>query len=802
MKLAYAGAHARWLEPGTAAQQEESFMRSIDTPSNRSTAVWVLILLALASTLFTVAPSTAQLPEWSLLRPSNSGIGGEEIRGLRFAPDGKLWVASRWPFWQEGGFGILDPATQVWTNLANFETPLPSEYVNDFAFAPDGTVWIATDRGLVKKQGDSWTVYTTANSPLLHNVIREVELDSQGAVWVNNTNPGNQSAALFKVVGTTWRMFAVPTDIPWQNPWRQLDGLLVDRNDHVWIGNWTLPGVAEYNGTTWTLRGQNLDVMIPRCVDTLNGVWVTSGQLRYEVYRWNGSSFVLWGGSMPPNTGTTFTNISVAPDGAVYLGNWTGSVAKTLDHGSHWSSFATVSAAFITGIEFDPQGTDVWIGDHFKLYRVTAAGTTAQVFNTFNTGIPWFWVDRFNLDPDGNFWLATGEAGLSRFDGLHWRNWGAHNFGSEPYPFGENEPMGCYFQDVSGTGWMGGNGIARWDPQTGEFSGFWNWENNPGMDVGLWIFFAEDAAGRLFAAEDSGRIYHFDPASQRWILEPLQTRPAYNRLPGMQADGQGNVWVADSFNLHRWDGSAWSTITLPNPDYFFDLGGINCLEVAPDGTFWFGTVGGLVRWDGTAFTLFNRANSPLPANRVTGISVRTGDGLLAVAAAENASASGVSVVHGDPSTPTNWTVYRYGTSPIPHWQLEAIRFDAHGDLWISALSMGVAILRIGQSPSGIEDHDFSAPPGVVRIVSAAPNPFRGSTVLRYRTASEGPVEFEIFNVHGRLIRRLIQGNQGAGDHVTTWSGTDDAGRRVPNGVYFGRIRSRGSEAMMRLVRAE
>src|SRR5262245_9778063 len=143
-------------------------MRSIGIPSHRSIAGWsLLILLALAAIVLTGVTARAQTPEWSLLRPSNTGLGGEEIRGLRFAPDGKLWVASRWLYLNEGGFGILDPATQVWTNLTNYETPLPTEYINDFVFAPNGTAWIATDQGLVKKQGDNWTIYTTANAPFL-----------------------------------------------------------------------------------------------------------------------------------------------------------------------------------------------------------------------------------------------------------------------------------------------------------------------------------------------------------------------------------------------------------------------------------------------------------------------------------------------------------------------------------------------------------------------------------------------------------------------------------------------------------
>jgi len=57
-------------------------------------------------------------------------------------------------------------------------------------------------------------IHGTANSPLLHNEIREVELDSQGNLWINNTNPQNQSAALFKFNGATWQMFAVPAGTP------------------------------------------------------------------------------------------------------------------------------------------------------------------------------------------------------------------------------------------------------------------------------------------------------------------------------------------------------------------------------------------------------------------------------------------------------------------------------------------------------------------------------------------------------------------------------------------------------------
>jgi len=45
----------------------------------------------------------------------------------------------------------------------------------------------------------------------------------------------------------------------------------------------------------------------------------------------------------------------------------------------------------------------------------------------------------------------------------------------------------------------------------------------------------------------------------------------------------------------------------------------------------------------------------------------------------------------------------------------------------------------------------------------------------------------VFDVKGRLVRRLIDRGHDAGRHSIMWDGADDRGRPVPSGIYFLRI---------------
>jgi beta-glucanase (GH16 family) len=69
-----------------------------------------------------------------------------------------------------------------------------------------------------------------------------------------------------------------------------------------------------------------------------------------------------------------------------------------------------------------------------------------------------------------------------------------------------------------------------------------------------------------------------------------------------------------------------------------------------------------------------------------------------------------------------------------------------------------------------------------------PNPFNPSTTVHFQVPDGGGnVVIDVFDIHGRRVRRLADRSFAAGAVSLTWDGSDDAGERVASGVYFCRM---------------
>lgn len=90
-------------------------------------------------------------------------------------------------------------------------------------------------------------------------------------------------------------------------------------------------------------------------------------------------------------------------------------------------------------------------------------------------------------------------------------------------------------------------------------------------------------------------------------------------------------------------------------------------------------------------------------------------------------------------------------------------------------------------------------PSSTMLGSAYPNPFRGHTNLRLSLARDGHARVAVYDLVGRRIRTLVDGNLSAGEQTLVWDGRDEDGRSVAAGLYMVRFDSPGVKQSHRLV---
>jgi hypothetical protein len=82
---------------------------------------------------------------------------------------------------------------------------------------------------------------------------------------------------------------------------------------------------------------------------------------------------------------------------------------------------------------------------------------------------------------------------------------------------------------------------------------------------------------------------------------------------------------------------------------------------------------------------------------------------------------------------------------------------------------------------------------------AFPNPLNPATRITYTIGVPGSVKLRIFDVRGRVVRTLVDGSLGAGEHATFWDGRDDQGRAVGSGVFTYQLEAPGFTGSDKIV---
>lgn len=132
-------------------------------------------------------------------------------------------------------------------------------------------------------------------------------------------------------------------------------------------------------------------------------------------------------------------------------------------------------------------------------------------------------------------------------------------------------------------------------------------------------------------------------------------------------------------------------------------------------------------------------------------------------------------------------------------EVVAVRRDLGSRSRVARLPRSTLYRLIDGVVLGARGAPAGAPPGL-RVFAPHPNPFRDATRLDFELDVEHRfVDFGIFDVTGRRVRRLIVAALPAGRYSIEWDGRDDGGSAVAAGHYFLRAETGAAASTRRMT---
>jgi hypothetical protein len=108
----------------------------------------------------------------------------------------------------------------------------------------------------------------------------------------------------------------------------------------------------------------------------------------------------------------------------------------------------------------------------------------------------------------------------------------------------------------------------------------------------------------------------------------------------------------------------------------------------------------------------------------------------------------------------------------------------------------------GQLITSISNENHSTAPSEFAMLQNYPNPFNSTTLIKFSVPtnrSNNPVELTIYDIQGKIVKKLVNEKLQSGNYVTRWEGLNDNNTKVTSGVYFCRGRIGDKMVTMKML---
>lgn len=120
----------------------------------------------------------------------------------------------------------------------------------NLAVGESGILWAGTNAGLVKFDGQNWSVFNTSNSGIHSNFIRQLAVEDGNICWLGAIN------GLARFDGTNWTVYTTSNS---GLPYDFISEISIDELGNKWVGVHyetlalgTLGGVVKFDNYNWT----------------------------------------------------------------------------------------------------------------------------------------------------------------------------------------------------------------------------------------------------------------------------------------------------------------------------------------------------------------------------------------------------------------------------------------------------------------------------------------------------------------------------------------------------------------------
>jgi hypothetical protein len=123
---------------------------------------------------------------------------------------------------------------------------------------------------------------------------------------------------------------------------------------------------------------------------------------------------------------------------------------------------------------------------------------------------------------------------------------------------------------------------------------------------------------------------------------------------------------------------------------------------------------------------------------------------------------------------------------------DSLQIDERDPSWIeSTAPIDTARVGIVETPN--------RKPSKIEIGQSYPNPFNSSTRISFKLPGDTHVNLEIYDMLGRKVITLADGQFKAGEHRLTWNGRSGSGDQLSSGVYFYRLKTASFDQTRKLL---